>query len=440
MDKPAVRYVRVPDGASIAYWDIGEGMPLVALHSGPHSHIGLEWGLDVAREAYERVAERYSVVRMDFRNSGLSTRGVAALGIEDYVSDLEAVLGQLPDVPVVLLGHGEKAQIALKYAVDNPARVHGIVLTQEVLSWRQLPPGEASAHTLIWPLVSEDWNLYTELAAVIGVGLRDHEMAARWADFMRAAMNEDDYRHAMAAISRVDALDLLPSIQCPVTILVGTGPAFNIRSAQEAASLLPNASVVMLEGRITWWWEQAGVNAILRFMESLHDDKRRLGGPLAGSFQTILFTDLESSTALTQRLGDEGAQEVLRGHNATVRKALEAHAGREVKHTGDGIMAAFPSAVRAVEAALQVQRELAGGEVRVRMGLNAGEPIAEDDDLFGTAVQLAARICDRAEPGQVLVSRVVADFCAGKRLQFSHHTDATLKGFAVPVALYEASG
>jgi hypothetical protein len=61
----------------------------------------------------------------------------------------------------------------------------------------------------------------------------------------------------------------------------------------------------------------------------------------------------------------------------------------------------------------------------------------DSDDLFGTAVQLAARICDRAEPGQVLVSRVVADLCAGKKLQFRHHSDATLKGFGEPVALYE---
>ena len=96
-----------------------------------------------------------------------------------------------------------------------------------------------------------------------------------------------------------------------------------------------------------------------------------------------------------------------------MRSALEANGGREVKHTGDGIMASFPSAVSAVEASLAIQREMAGGEVRVRIGLNAGEPIAEDDDLFGTAVQLAARITDRAEPGQVLVSRVVADLCAG---------------------------
>jgi adenylate cyclase len=132
----------------------------------------------------------------------------------------------------------------------------------------------------------------------------------------------------------------------------------------------------------------------------------------ATAFQTILFTDLESSTALTQRVGDETAQEVLRGHNTAVRGALEANGGREVKHIGDGIMASFPSAGSAIEASLAIQRELEGGELRVRIGINADAPIAEDDDLFGTAVQLAARITDRAEPGQVLVSNVVR---AGRR-------------------------
>lgn len=76
-------------------------------------------------------------------------------------------------------------------------------------------------------------------------------------------------------------------------------------------------------------------------------------------------------------------------------------------------------------------------EIRVRVGINAGEPIAEDDDLFGMAVIKASRICDRAEPGQVLVSNVVRELCEGKTLQFSSVGDATLKGFDEPVALYE---
>ena len=100
-------------------------------------------------------------------------------------------------------------------------------------------------------------------------------------------------------------------------------------------------------------------------------------------------------------------------------------------------MASFPSAVAAVTAALAMQRDLAGGEVRVRIGLNAGEPIAEDHDLFGTAVQLAARITARAEPGQVLVSNVVRELCAGKTFECTSVGEATLKGFDEPVALYE---
>ncbi len=94
------------------------------------------------------------------------------------------------------------------------------------------------------------------------------------------------------------------------------------------------------------------------------------------------------------------------------------------------------STVSAVQAAQQIQRDLTGGEVRVRIGLNAGEPIAEDDDYFGTAVQLAARLCNRAEPGQVLVSNVVRELCAGKTITFSDAGEATLKGFEQPVRLF----
>jgi adenylate cyclase len=90
-----------------------------------------------------------------------------------------------------------------------------------------------------------------------------------------------------------------------------------------------------------------------------------------------------------------------------------------------------------VQAGIAIQSEMAGGEVRMRVGINAGEPIAEDDDLFGTAVQLAARITDRAEPGQVLVSNVVRELCAGKTFEFASVGDATMKGFDEPVALYE---
>jgi len=73
----------------------------------------------------------------------------------------------------------------------------------------------------------------------------------------------------------------------------------------------------------------------------------------------------------------------------------------------------------------------------IRIGLNAGEPVAEEGDIFGTAVQMARRICDHAQPGQIMVSDVVRQLAAGKGIQFSDHGDAQLKGFAQPVRLYE---
>ena len=127
-----------------------------------------------------------------------------------------------------------------------------------------------------------------------------------------------------------------------------------------------------------------------------------------------------------------------------MRQAIDQFNGREVKHTGDGMMTAFGSATDAVNCALTVRRDIAtyndtheGEELLVRFGLNAGEPIAEDDDLFGLSVTLAARIGDWGEPGQVLVSDVVRQLLLGKGFEFTSVGNAELKGFDEAVVLYE---
>jgi class 3 adenylate cyclase len=158
-----------------------------------------------------------------------------------------------------------------------------------------------------------------------------------------------------------------------------------------------------------------------------------------------MFTDMADSTSLTQRLGDAKAQELVHAHNSVVRDALGAHGGTEIKHTGDGIMASFPSASGALECAVQVQRAIAErsavsdqeSALRVRIGLNAGEPVREEADLFGTAVQLARRICDLAEPEQILASNVVRELVAGKGFLFADRGEAVLRGFEDSVRLYE---
>lgn len=167
-------------------------------------------------------------------------------------------------------------------------------------------------------------------------------------------------------------------------------------------------------------------------------------GTLDTALRAVLFTDIAGSTAMTERLGDDGALELLRVHDTIVRAALAATAGREVKHTGDGIMAAHASVTRAVECAIAIQRGVIShrtthpeAAIQVRVGVSAGEPVAQNDDLFGAAVQLARRVCDHAKPDEILVANVVRDLTRGKSFAFESLGDIPLKGFAEPVHLYK---
>ena len=167
-------------------------------------------------------------------------------------------------------------------------------------------------------------------------------------------------------------------------------------------------------------------------------------GESDGGFRTVLFTDIEDSTGMTQRLGDAEARQLIRRHDDFVRQDAEAHGGRVIKHTGDGLMLAFTACSAAVQAAIKIQRrfhhynrEPPSQPLRVRIGLSAGEPVDEGEDLFGTAVQVARRVCDAAPPERVYVANVVRELCAGKGFRFSEVGTQTLKGFADAVTLYE---
>jgi class 3 adenylate cyclase len=156
--------------------------------------------------------------------------------------------------------------------------------------------------------------------------------------------------------------------------------------------------------------------------------------------RTVLFTDIVDSTTFTQSLGDEAALALFGVHDTIVRDALSALGGREVKHTGDGIMASFVSAAGAVRCAIQIQRELARHEeansehpLKVRVGAAAGEPVEQNNDLFGSTVQLAARLCAHAQPEQILVTNAIAELCIGKGLLFEDLGEVPLRGFSYPV-------
>lgn len=166
---------------------------------------------------------------------------------------------------------------------------------------------------------------------------------------------------------------------------------------------------------------------------------------LESAFRTVMFTDIVGSTEMTTRLGDRSGVEIVRAHDSLVRRALAKHGGREVKHTGDGIMASFFEVASAIECAEHIQQSVAEfnrsnrESIHLRIGLHAGEPVEDSHDLFGTTVQMAARICQAAPPGTIVVSdevrSAVPDGPAWIELGTSH-----LKGFPAPVPLFQVQG
>lgn len=172
-----------------------------------------------------------------------------------------------------------------------------------------------------------------------------------------------------------------------------------------------------------------------------------IGGaePAGEADLTVLFTDIDDYTGLTERLGDVEAHHLVRAHDRIVREALAASRGNEIKHTGDGIMACFASASRALEAAVAIQRGVRAwntGKERaaplaVAVGLNSGSPILEAGDLFGTAVNVAARVTDCAAGDQVLVTDVVRLLAAGKGYAFRPFATRQLDGMTEAVPLFE---
>jgi class 3 adenylate cyclase len=179
---------------------------------------------------------------------------------------------------------------------------------------------------------------------------------------------------------------------------------------------------------------------VLRFLGKITNPVETPG---TSAFRTILFTDLEGSTALLQDVGESAYMVYLTEHDLIIRRALVASRGHEVKHTGDGIMACFVSTVAAVRCATRIQRALAQRDqakaeivVKVRIGAAAGEPVENHLDLFGSTVQLAARLCSHAQPEQSLVSNAVAELCIGKGLSFQDLGEISLRGFDRPVRVH----
>jgi class 3 adenylate cyclase len=446
--EPRIQYAQTADGVSIAFWALGEGPAFVEMPTMPVSHIQLEWQIPEWRRWYAALARRRTVVRYDCRGAGLSDRDVTDFSLDAQVLDLEAVVDRLRLEPFALLGPIHAGPAAIAYAARHPDRVSHLILWH---SWAQTRDGASPQLRALAQLRATDWMVYSEAVAHTLLGWSEGEPAHRYAALLRESIAQETMKVALGVIGEFDATAMLPQVKAPTLVLHRRQLSWlGVDIARGLASRIPDARLALLEGEsgaIFLGDTAAVLTAINQFLGDAEEAEAVAERPPAGAFRTILFTDVEGSTALTQRVGDAKAREVLRNHERIVREALRAHGGSEIKHTGDGMMASFPSATWALQCAIAMQRAFAEWKadaaaqglppLSVRIGLNAGEPVAEGEDLFGTAVNVAARVADHAKGGEILVSDVVRQLVAGKGFLFSDRGDVALRGLEDPVRLYE---
>ena len=454
-----IRFCKTSDGVRIAYAVTGGGPPLVR-SLGWFTHLEHEWETPYFGPFNQILSQHYTLVRYDGRGMGLSDRNTADFSLEAKVKDLEAVIDGAGIDRCAIMGLSEGGPTAVAYAVKHPDRVSRLVLygsnpsfnqMAETSEGRQLADAMINLARVGW---GSDHPSYRQFFTAMFMPDAPAEALRTFSQYQRASAPPESVVAMIEALIKFDVRDLAPQVSVPTLVIHRRGDtAVPFESGREFAALIPGARFLPLEGRNHIFMPDEPEAA--RFLQALDGfmapDTAAAASPVAtqSGLVTILFTDMEGSTALTQRLGDAKAQDILREHNTVIRDALKAHGGSEIKHTGDGIMASFGSASRALNCAVAIQQAFAPPDrslpvraetpypVRVRIGLNAGEPVAEEHDLFGTAVQLAARICARAEPGQVLAANVVRELAAGKGFLFSDHGDVALRGFEDPVRLYE---
>ncbi|MEK7247437.1 MAG: adenylate/guanylate cyclase domain-containing protein, partial [Chloroflexota bacterium] len=475
--EPEIRFCTSADGAEIGYVKMGEGPVFVSVT--PWSgDFEAAWDYPGGREFITMLAQRGTYITFDRRGTGLSQRDVSDWSFEAHLADLTAVIEREGLGTFDLWGGYEASAVAVMYAVSHPEKVNHLVLLGPYARGRDIrSPESVKSMADLARSGRGGWSIARR--AIVGHNLPSGppdamEWLQRW---LRTAAPET-FAEFVHSELELDITDLLPKIAVPTLILHRRGvKSVPLAAVRSAAARVKGARLVLLDGDAAFPWvePQQLLKPVIEFIdgERAEGTTRDEGG---GDLRTVLFTDLVGHTEMMSRLGDQRGRDVLREHERITREVLKANGGTEVKTMGDGFMASFGSVTKAVECAIALQRAFAGriavgaplgdgggaggaalndaamqkaigernrgvgqGAVRqrayapteplsVRVGLNAGEPIEEDGDLFGATVILASRIAAKAGAGEILVPDTVRGLLSGKNFLFSDRGEFVPKG------------
>ncbi len=466
-----VRYCTTEDGVRIAYCAEGEGPPLLMTPFFNES-FSLHHLVPEVDRLLQPLRSNRRVILYDPRGTGLSERD-APIDAQSGDLDLQAVVRASCTEPVAIWAYFTYVFAAVRFAVQSPDAVERLVLCSAMPVQSSVFPVEIVRSFI--ELVRTNWPLAAQTFGDMSTRQADPSAGLRWGKlYLESSRSDAMMRNFEASLAaNEDIRDELTKLTVPTLVMHRIGDLnVPLEIGQQVAALIPNALFAPVEGVMTHpalGDQEPVLRAALPFLTPTADRQSTLYEHTKPSaFRTVLFTDLVGHTEMMSRLGDERGRAVLREHESITREVLKQHAGTEVKTMGDGFMASFASVAKAVECAVALQQAfdarnhadeanrgvgashdspLRASEPRqspveplnVRVGLNAGEPIEEDGDLFGATVILASRIAAKAEAGEILVADTVRGLCSGKGFLFADRGEFVAKGFEDPVRIYEVN-
>jgi pimeloyl-ACP methyl ester carboxylesterase len=434
----STRYARSGD-VSIAYQVHGEGPLDVDFVPGFVSHVELAWESPRMASFLRRLAGLGRLILFDKRGQGLSDRPGTPPTLEDSMEDVGAVMDAVGSESAAVIGISEGGPMSTLFAATFPKRVRSLVLcgTQAKMVRSEDYP---------WGLPEEQLDRWGERAlrewgGPVGVELwapsarGDAEFEGWWGRVLRQGTSPAGAIALIDLYREIDVRPVLPSVRVPTLIVHRRGDRIiSIGQGRYLAEHIPDARLVELPGEdhLPFIGDQ---DAILGEIEEFLVGSRRAHDP-ERVLATVLFTDIVGSTDRAAELGDARGRGLLERHDASVRRQLEVHRGREVKTMGDGFLATFDGPARAIRCADAIRQELAAIDLDVRVGIHTGEIELIGEDVGGMAVNLGARIGALAGSGEILVSSTVRELVVGSGLEFAERGSHTLKGAPGEWALF----
>ncbi len=446
--EPRIQYTKTTDGVSIAYYTIGDGPPLIIMSPRISTNIEDEWNIPPLQNLFRATAISLTVVRYDMRGCGLSDRNIDDFSPVAMMRDLEALADVVAPQPFALLASGTSIPAALTYATSYPDRVSDLML------WAVLLGAKPEPLDRLFRLARTDWTLASESFQSAIDSWSNADDARRYAAMMRRSVTPEVFIRHEAASNSWEMGETAPQVTARTLVMHPRDhPYYPTEGARKLAAAIPDARLVLSEGSTVLVPGPQALAAMAEFLSDLsgvtqsHLDVRvpQLRGeppsePSARSgTANILFADIVDSTALTERLGDTAFRDKARDLDTALRAIIRDHSGTAIdgKLLGDGVLAVFSSARQAIEGALSCARAGNDGGLPLHLGLHAGDVIREDDNVFGGAVNIAARISGLSAPGEVLVSdtvRSLARTSAG--VAFVDRGEQALKGIEDTVRVF----